>query len=284
MTPLTRIVLHPRPRPYPAARREHLLSTLLCLLPAFLLLAPPAPASGQTILNVERFHSGEIRGTHAAITLSGKGTLGNSEVLDAKMEGIVGHRFARHWPRLILGGSYLRKRGEEPLFDNRFIQARYSYIVSERTEAFNFVQSQRNETLRLKERWLVGSGIRRQFGSGDGLSLNLGTGAMWELEEVTDDAVAPGEDPRSSVIRMSNIIVVRHDFSEGARLVGTTYLQPRLDALHDFRLLSELALLVPVTTRVRLTVSTDWRHDSRPPPSLRADDFTLNFGIAYTLN
>lgn len=260
----------------------HSICAVLLLL-SLGILAPAAPAAGQAILNVERFHSGEVDGMHAAVTLSGKGTLGNSEVVDVKLEGIVGHRAEKHWPRLIIGGSYLRKRGQEPLFDNRFAQLRYSYLVSDATQTFTFVQAQQNETLRLRERWLVGNGVRRQFGSGDGFSVNLGTWAMWELEEVTPDAVTPGEDARSSVFRMSNIAVLRHDFSEGARIMGTTYFQPRIDAFGDFRVLSELALLVPVTERIRLTVSTDWRHDSRPPPSLRADDFTMNFGIAYTL-
>ena len=257
-----------------------LLPTALVLLLSTLWAAP---LSAQAILNVERFHSGEVEGMHAAVTLSGKGTLGNSEVIDAKLEGIVGHRSDRHWPRLIVGGSYLRKRGQEPIFDNRFAQVRYSYILTPRAETFTFVQAQRNETLRLKERWLVGGGARRHFGGPGGFSLNLGTGAMWEVEHVTADAVPPGGDARSSVFRMSNIAVLRHEFGEGARIVGTTYFQPRLDALQDFRLLSEIALLVPVTTRVRLTVSTDWRHDSRPPEALGSDDFTLNFGIAYTL-
>ena len=250
------------------------------LLPALLIpaLLTPTGTEAQTILNTERFQLSEVDGFHVSANLSASGDRGNSEVLNITSSGIVGVLAGRHWTRFIFGGKFLSNE-ERSILDNRFGQIRYSYIFSERTQSFHFVQAQRNETLRLRSRWLVGSGIRHTLVSGKRSSLTVGTGLMGEWERLNADAVGEGEPTESEALRMANQAIYSFDLDSGARILNILYFQPDVAEFSDFRVLNDLALLVPVTEHVRLTVSAEWRRDTRPPSELGRDDLTFSMSL-----
>lgn len=259
---------------------------VLALLPALapaLPLVPSGALPAQTILNVERFQIGELEGGHAAIDLSGSGQLGNARVLEARMEGIAGRLGERHWPRIILGGRYLRERGEDPILDNRFVQLRYSWLLGPRARTFHFVQLQRNETLLLRSRWLAGSGARRTLLGGEKGSLDLGTGVMYEEERLDAGSLEPDEDSRTRTWRAANLLSAAYELDGGATFWNVAYFQPDLGSFADFRLLNEVALTFPLADPVTVVFSADWRHDSRPPALLRRNDVTFRTGVSIEL-
>lgn len=254
-----------------------------CLLAALLLVltvAAPAPRGlqAQTILNTERFQLSEVDGFHVSADLSLTGERGNSEVLNASTSGIVGARTGRHWTRFIFGGRFLSDE-ERSILDNRFGQLRYSYILSERTRSFHFVQAQKNESLRLRSRWLLGSGLRHDLIEGDHASLSVGTGLMGEWERLDADAVGPGESTERDALRMANQLVYSYDLDSGARVLNILYLQPDVTELSNLRILNDLGLLVPVSDHVRVTLSAEWRRDTQAPSGLVKDDVTVSMSI-----
>ena len=255
-------------------------------LPALLLLLPlllPAPGGAQTILNVERFQLSAREGVHLELDLSGSGQAGNRRLLDARIQGIVGVVTEHHWPRLILGGRYLRQGGEEPVLDNQFVQLRYSYLFSRKTRSFHFVQVQRNETLRLRERLLVGSGLQRDFQPTEATSLSLGGGIMGEWEALDPDAVGPGDEVNARVARMTVVGVMRHTLEAGPELVNIAYLQPDITEPGDIRILNDVALRVPLGSAVTMVLSSEWRYDSRPPSVLGAHDLSVRMGVTIAV-
>ncbi len=243
----------------------------------------PRPAPAQTILNTERFQLGEVEGFHASIDLSASLRRGNTRLFDVAASGMVGTLTGRHWPRLIFGGRYL-SNDDRSILDQQFAQLRYSWIVSPETQTFHFVQAQKNETLLLRSRWLVGSGLRRTLVQSPSSLVAIGTGAMLEWEEL-DPARIGSDDPSSSrVARMTNMAVLSHDFEGGARILNILYVQPDVSEFGDLRLLNDLALLVPLSARLRTTLSMEWRRDTRPPSTLGRDDLTLRAGFAIEVN
>jgi hypothetical protein len=243
-----------------------------------LLLFLALPLNGQTILNTERFQLAEVEGFHFSGDLSADLQLGNNRILDVKTSGIVGTLDGRHWPRLIFGGRYLSRR-DDSLLDEQFVQARYSYILSPNSRTFHFVQAQKNETLLLRSRWLVGSGVRTTFVRSGGIRLSAGTGLMGEWERLDLDALGPDDEPRLRALRMANLAVASLDLDSGARVLNILYLQPDVTDLGDLRILNELALLVPITHWIRATVALEWRRDTRPPSTLKKDDTKLRMGL-----
>ncbi len=252
------------------------------ILIALFLMGAPAAAHGQVILNTERFQIEDVDGVHLGADLSASLQRGNTELLNVSSSGIVGVRHLRHWPRLIFGGQFLKDE-DRSLVDQQFAQLRYSYIISPRLRTFHFVQAQKNETLLLESRWLVGTGVRHTFVRTDQLLVAAGTGAMGEWERLVRERVGPDDLTSLDAIRMANLGVFRWDFAEGARLINIVYVQPDLGEFSDMRILNDLGLSVPITERISSSMSLEWRHDTRPPSTLGKNDLTLKMGLGIDI-
>lgn len=241
-----------------------------------LLLA--APLQAQTILNTERFQLADVDGFHLSGDLALDVQRGNTRILDARAAGMVGSLEGRHWPRVIFGGRFLSRR-DDSLLDEQFVQLRYSYILSSATRTFHFIQAQKNESLLLQSRWLLGSGVRRTFLSTDRVRISAGTGLMGEWERLDPGTLGPEDERRLRALRMANLAVVSLELERGARILNILYLQPDVTDPGDLRVLNELGLLLPVTEWIRATMSLEWRRDTRPPSTLRRDDLKLRMGL-----
>lgn len=254
----------------------------LSLLLTFLALLPAHSAQAQVILNTERFQIEDVDGFHLGSDLSASLQRGNTELLDISASGILGFRHLRHWPRLIFGGQFLQDE-DRSLLDQQFAQIRYSYIINPRLRTFHFVQAQKNETLLLRSRWLVGTGFRHTFVQTERLMVAAGTGVMGEWERLDPDRVGPDDLTSLDAIRMANLGVLQWDFAGGARLINIVYLQPDLGEFSDARILNDLGLSVPITERIRSSMSLEWRHDTRPPSTLERNDLTLKMGLGVDI-
>jgi hypothetical protein len=248
-----------------------------------LLLLGPAPAvQAQVILNTERFQLTDVDGFHAGADLSGSLQRGNTELLDVSTSGIVGYRTDSHWIRAIFGGKYLSD-DDRSILDQQYLQLRYSWLISPQWRTFHFVQMQKNESLRLRSRWLLGSGIRRSFVASEHTRVDLGTGVMAEWERLDPDRVAPEDDTSLDALRMANLAVITRTFESGARLVNIFYLQPDLSDFSDTRILNDLGLTFPVVTGVNARMSLEWRRDTRPPSVLERDDLSIGMGLGISV-
>ncbi len=246
---------------------------------AVAVVAFPGSVRAQGILNAEQYQPKDVSGFHFGLDARGSLVRGNARVLDLGGTGIIGYRAPTQWIRMIVGASYLRTSGSG-IVNDRFAHLRYNYDLTPRLRTFHFVQVQANKSLQLSDRELVGSGLRATVLTGKAGSLDVGLGAMLELERLNADARAAGAPARTTDWRMADLAVATVRLGTGASLQDVAYVQPRLDAFSDIRVLDNLNLLVPLTDNVKLTVSGEWRHDSRPPAAVLPDDFSLKTGIS----
>ncbi len=268
----------------PSAPRRSL-SLLLLTIPLLVasLLVPPHEARAQVILNTERYQMTEVEGFHLNGDLSGSVQRGNRKILNLSTSGIVGYSAARHWPRLIFGGRFLRD-DTRSILDQQYVQLRYSYLLSPRLQTFHFVQAQKNETLLLQSRWLLGSGLRWTFAETDRLLVAAGTGVMGEWERLDRGRLGPDDSSELDAVRMANLGVIRWSFASGAQLVNITYVQPDVTEFSDLRLLNDLGLSAPITDWARTSASLEWRRDTRPPSTLERDDLSIRLGLSFNIN
>jgi putative salt-induced outer membrane protein YdiY len=245
---------------------------------ALLALLPAAALPAQVILNTERFQLDEVEQAHGSVDASFNAAFGNVRVVNVATSGIVGYRGTRHWPRVIAGGQFLAD-GERRVLDENFVQLRYGYIFSDRTESFHFWQLQSNRSLLLRRRMLIGSGARTALVAGEASSLHVGTGLMYEAEDRNEARLQPNEESRLRTWRMANQLVARHRLSSGATVLNILYFQPAAGRPADFHLLNELGITAPLAERVSMTARAEWRHDSRPPAALRRDDLRIRMGL-----
>jgi hypothetical protein len=255
----------------------------LAALAALSIASLDAPrATAQTIVNVERLQPGDARGWHGSIGGSFKVTGGNEDVLDIKTGFSVGHRWDAHWLRLFTGVDYRSREGTRTT-DNRFAHLRYTYVLSESWQTFHFTQLQQNQALLLRERVLLGSGVRRTLYRSPRSSFDLGTGAMYERELLDAERIGPDDVVQARAWRMANMAVASRQFRDNLRFVGVAYLQPDLADLADYRALADASLLVGLGPMVDLTLRFEWRHDSRPPSTIGPTDYVFETGIVVSL-
>ena len=124
----------------------------------------------------------------------------------------------------------------------------------------------------------MGAGLRVQYLDADAVKVFQGTTPMYEHENLEGDGLV--DHPATvSTVRWSNYLNVRLRVAEGTHLIGTVYVQPRLDDVGDVRVLHQATLAVALTEHVRLSAELDLRYDSRPPDAVESLDLALRNGL-----
>ena len=242
---------------------------------AVALLLGPVSARAQVIRSYEGLDQAAGADYYATITFLVDGAVGNSDFIDTNFAGAFGYKGTSHWIRLYPAYQLKRSSGENVVHD-RSVHLRHSYIFSDRTRTFAFVQVQFSEALKLERRSLVGGGIRRQLitlGADGGV--DLGVGVMLDAERIT------GEDSRA-VGRGANLLTI-YGKAGTVTLSSTTYFQPAISDWADHRILVQASAIIPLAGQdvLNLNVSSYWRRDSRPPAGVEKHDagFTLGFTV-----
>jgi hypothetical protein len=247
-----------------------------------LILALPAPGSGQAILNVEGLRGEEVEGVHGELSGRLRLASGNTDLQQMGADVGLGALRGSHWFRGYLGLDRLEREGKD-ILDNRYLHLRYNYVISERLRTFHFFQVQSNENLLLNQRRLLGSGLRYRLIGGENNRLEVGLGLMWESEHLNEAKLQPEEEPDSDVLRMANLVVGSGSFGEGRRWVTVVYYQPSVEGLEDYRLAGDFGLGIELIASLQLDVALTWRHDSRAPAGLDDDDVGFKTGFTYRI-
>lgn len=233
------------------------------------------PAIGQ--VNTEEMRAFEVEGFRS--TFSGDIALesGNAELFEVGLGTRFDYRKPPHY--LFLVGQV--RYGEEggATFKNRsFAHLRYNRQLVPWLVAEAFTQLQQDAFKLLRLRTLVGSGVRFRYVDTGTIGIFQGTTLMYE-NEILDAGRVERHPARQSVGRWSNYVNVRVRLSDATSLINTIYVQPRLDAFGDVRVLDEAALAVKLTKHLTLSTSFSLHYDSRPPDSVESLDLALRNGI-----
>lgn len=210
---------------------------------------------------------------------------GNSEYLQFKSSARVDYLHNKYYSFLIF--NYNRGSQDKELFLNRaFVHLRGTYNFYNNLFLEVFGQTEFDDFIKLKDRNLLGSGLRiRVFKSdkfpNDNSSLHffLGLGIMWEKEELEDPGTIVTE-----IFRSTNYISFYWKIDERVTFNYINYYQRSLDDFkRDYRILLESNLGFYLTQSVIFTASVKYRYDSLPPTDVKNYDFELNNGISITL-
>ena len=177
------------------------------------------------------------------------------------------------------------KQGGQVYTDKGFVHLRGARSISAHLGIELFLQKQYNESILLQDRNLAGGGIRisvvkqrKNTKNSTGLNLYLGVGAMWENETINDKE--HGEID-TNIIRSTNYVSGIWRLDKRFTLIVTGYYQPYLQRFSDFRILSESRLDFRATEKVSFNIRLNFRHDSKPPSSVKAHDLEIVNGLSY---
>ena len=164
-----------------------------------------------------------------------------------------------------------------------FLHARWTRMWVPRFGTEAFTQYQFDAFQRLHRRTLVGYGVRVELVHTRRGRLAAGSSFMHQQERLERPASPTDEAPSYWEQRWSNYVSARIAARDGGWAAGTTaYVQPRIGAAGDYRLLDESQVSVRLTGALALTVAVSVAHDSRPPAGVKPTDVRMFDSVRLT--
>lgn len=233
-----------------------------------------APVSAQ--INTEQLRKTTDDGVHLQLDAGGGFASGNTDILQLSVGARVdvsegengGFGLARYTLSEVDGVTDV---------SNAFAHARYNSALNGWLIGEVFGQVERNEQTLLARRYLVGGGLRFEILEREAVGVAVGTTPMIEFERLRPEAM---EDP-TTAFRWSNYLSLRVDVSETAEAFGVVYVQPRVEAASDYRVLHESRLDLDVTRYLKVRIRGMVRYDSQPPIGVDDTDVMLTTGFVF---
>ena len=226
---------------------------LLLLLLALHLPCPRVPAQ---IVNIEdKRRTFDERGTYGNVDLGGSLNKNNNTVVT--LNGALRVDRVRERTEVLLLADYrlVQVSGDNAL-NSGFGHLRFGYDLSEAWRWETFTQVQYSEQLRLRLRFLLGSGPRLRLYEREGRRAYLGVLAMYEYDEVAEGKFIYQD------FRASSYLTLAVTLYENVNLSNTTYYQPVLYNWQS-RISSVTGIEISLGERLSLTSNYSITHDAR---------------------
>lgn len=224
------------------------------LLMVFVLL--PMLANGQIVNIEDKRKALDSLGWFGQLDLNGSLAKNNNTVLTAG-GGLRLDRLGQRGNVLFLADYRLVQVSGANATNAGFGHLRYGWELKDKWRWEGFTQLQYNEQLRLKLRFLAGTGVRRRLLKSDKSRAYLGILYMYEYDEMTDSEIVYRDH------RLSNYLTIRAQISPAISLASTTYYQPRLPDFNVPRISSVANLALSLTSALRFTTNFSLTHDRR---------------------
>ncbi len=197
-----------------------------------------------------------------------------SAVFNFKTTLNVGFVHYKHLFLSITNYNYSSTNNEQ-LANQGFQHLRYVFKSNPRVFYEAFTQLQYNDQIKLKMRWLLGAGVKFNLVSKEKKHVNLGLSYMYEYnEEVNPDVFL-------RLNRLNSYLVLNFAFFDKFNILSTTYYQPNIIAINDFRLSSQTAIYFNITKKLLFKFAFDLTYNSRVPPDVPFTIYSLSNGITW---
>lgn len=239
-----------------------------------------APLLAQ-VVNIEEQR---ITGTNDSTNWYGhlRGSVSFAKVLEQSLQlnsqVKVQYKSDPHLCLLLLQVNLLRA-GEQDFARQAFAHFRYNYKLSETWTWEAFTQIQTSPIQLLEQRNLLGTGARyRLLKSKDGRQrIYLGAAWLYEQNRFTEPL------GQSSWQRSSNYISTTFRPNKQIMFIQTTYWQPVLGYIRNYRLSTEWLLKVDLTKKLSFTVDFEYSIDKNLPPGAPNETYIWRNGLSWQL-
>lgn len=243
-------------------------------LAALILCVAASNASAQ-IINIEnsRIHSD---------TTGWTGSLGTTFTFTKNVQEIINLDATMHLQYktakdlyLLLGNYNLLRGNAQTFSNNMFYHLRYNRKLNDVLRWEAFTQWQQNTVTNIDLRALFGTGPRFKLHESPKLRLYAASLVMFEHERERSPEVVHDD--------------WRGDFyasftwqpSEPLTITSTTFYQPLVNRLNDFRVLNQLTLNVKATRHFTITTNWSYLYDAQPAAGTPRINYSVSNGFVY---
>jgi hypothetical protein len=248
----------------------------LVLLPAIFVFFSKQDCIGQ-IVNMEsqRYQTDT---TGWAGTVGGNFSLSNygQKVFAVNAHGHVQYKSKKSL-YLFLGGYGFLKGDKQSFVDHGFLHFRYNYKLTNVVRLEAFTQVQQNVITRIQYRYLFGAGPRFKILGAEKLRIYAGSLPMYEIEK-EKDRPKPLYD-----WRLSSYLSITFVPNKQTELTTTTYYQPVMFDIGDYRLLNQSSLKVKAAKKIAIAINWNYQYDASPATGVVTDTYNFSTGIEVSL-
>jgi len=189
---------------------------------------------------------------------------GNSNYFSTNLAGKIAYHHGVHTPFLQLSFNY--GVATDARYDNKgFAHLRWPAMWHRRVGSELFAQVEFNEFNSQIIRTLVGAGVRVAVVLHKKFELFVGTGYMFEYEELSDVDEADPHPDVTKYHRWTSYVSFRLLITKWLTIANTMYIQPRFRDFGDYRFLESFSLMFKVYKALSLQQVLDVAFDSRSP-------------------
>lgn len=233
-------------------------------------------------VNTEKYRK-EIddEGFYSTIGIAAGLNKGNSDFVSVK--GAMRFDYITEKADYFIVGNYEFKEGNDKKIVNKgFGHLRAIVELSDLMDIEFFAQKEFNQFILLKDRNLIGSGLRFNLldykSDVTGLRLFLGIGGMYERESFnTKPSVL-----NTSIFRSTNYFTVDWKINSFVDFLWISYFQVDAKSITDHRFLTDMNLNFRITSNITFTASFNLRYDNLPVHSIKKYDLELINGISFS--
>ena len=245
-----------------------------------LLLSIIFSSASSQVINVEssRMQSDTVGwkgGIGAAVSL----TQNTEKIFQLNLEAQLQYKTSKDrgiW--LILGNLGLLKIGTDRFVSDDLLHLRYNRKVNEWLRWEVFGQYQNNIVTQIDSRTLFGTGPRFKLFSSPKFRLYAASLFMYENEKERTTPIIKHND-----FRNSSYVSFTWLPRDNIEMISTTYFQPLLKKLSDFRILNQIAFAVKATPHLGLGVKWNYLHDRFPACKAPRTTYMFATGPRYDL-
>jgi hypothetical protein len=177
---------------------------------------------------------------------------------------------------LMLGEINYLQSGDNAPVNTGYGHVRWGRKLTNVLTLESFVQGQFNKPLKMDLRLISGVGLRWRLANSSKVRVYLASLPMAEFEEVKAD------NQINRNIRLSSYVSMHWDVTPTLEFENTTYYQPRINTLNDYRLAGESSLKMKLGQRLSWGVSYQYLFDTRQPTDIPRWTYRLENRLEFS--
>ena len=176
---------------------------------------------------------------------------------------------------------FINKIGFEKVDNEEFVNKgvqhfRYNYKFNTKLSGEFFLQNQYNALYKIDFRELAGAGLRYKLTKSEKYKVYLGSLLMYEYEKINADFDNYNKDWRNS-----NYLSFSFFFTDKISLKSTTYYQPKLQKLSDYRIAHQSAFKFSIIKNLAYKLAFNYTYDALPVIGIPNEEYHITNGLIY---
>lgn len=166
------------------------------------------------------------------------------------------------------------KAGKTNFVNSGYQHLRYNYKISKLLTIEAFTQTQYNPVLKLDFRYLIGAGPRIKLLKKENAKIYFASIYMYEYDDIANDAVNLYEH------RISSYLTCTFNILKNVELVSTTFYQPNLQNLNDYRIANDSGLEIVINKHLNFKSTFNLLYDTYQPIGIPYLVYQLKNGLS----